>query len=329
MYRFLLQPRWLAVHVGALLAVAAFVSLGAWQWDRARTRDSGPPPTAPALGTARPLAEVVGAQNLVTPDNRGVAVTVTGRYDMAHQLLSPGHDLLGTAGFYVVTPLVTSAGQAATVVRGWVPGQQQPGAAVPAPPSGQVTVRGYLAPSETPLPAGMAGVLPAGQVERVTTADLVNRWPYRLYDGSVLLADQQPPTVPALATVPPPLPPAVTHWSVQSLTYALQWWLFAAATVWMWAAAVRKEAALSSGGGSDGGSDGVAGGAAGAGRPGELLLDDPVLDEEDRERDRPGQHDEQHLEQRPPAPGAQVEGRDEVHDVEVPMQHPDDLDHAR
>ena len=320
MYRFLLQPRWLAVHVGALLAVAAFVALGGWQWDRARTRDSGPPPTAPALSAARPLTEVVGVANLVTPDNRGAAVTVTGRYDVTHQLLSPGHDLRGEGGFYVVTPLVTSAGQAATVVRGWVPGREQPDAAVPAPPSGPVTVRGYLAPSETPLPSGMAGVLPAGQVERVTTADLVNRWPYRLYDGSVLLADQQPPTTPALATVPPPLPPTTTHWSVQSLTYALQWWLFAAATVWMWAAAVRKEAAISSGG---------AAGAAGAAGPGELLLDDPVLDEEDGERDRAGEHDEQHLEQRPAPPGPEVERRDDVQDVEVAVQHPDDVDHAR
>jgi cytochrome oxidase assembly protein ShyY1 len=329
MYRFLLQPRWLAVHVGALLAVAAFVSLGAWQWDRARTRDSGPPPTAPALGTARPLAEVVGAQNLVTPDNRGAAVTVTGRYDLAHQLLSPGHDLKGQAGFYVVTPLVTSEGPAATVVRGWVPGREQPAAAVPVPPSGQVTVRGYLAPSETPLPAGMPGVLPAGQVERVTTADLVNRWPYRLYDGSVLLADQQPPTTPALATVPPPLPPAVTHWSVQSLTYALQWWLFAGATVWMWAAAVRKEAAIASGGGSGGVAGGAVGGAPSAAGPGELLFDDPVLDEEDGERDRSGQHDQQHLEQRPAAAGPEVERRDDVQDVQVAVQHPDDVDHAR
>ncbi len=317
MYRFLLQPRWLAVHVGALLAIAAFVTLGGWQWDRARTRDSGPPATAPALSTARPLAVAVGAQNLVTADNRGAAVTVTGRYDVAHQLLSPGHDLQGKGGFYVVTPLVTSAGQAATVVRGWVPGQGQPDVTVSAPPAGPVTVRGYLAPSETPLPAGMTSVLPAGQVERVTTADLVNRWPYRLYDGSVLLADQQPPTTPALDTVPPPLPPTTTHWSVQSLTYALQWWLFAAATVWMWAAAVRKEAATGSGG------------AAGAASPGELLLDDPVLDEEDGERDRAGQHDEQHLEQRPAPPGPEVERRDDVQDVEVAVQHPDDVDHAR
>lgn len=323
MYRFLLQPRWLAVHVGALLAVAAFVALGGWQWDRARTRDSGPPPTAPALSAARPLSEVVGAANLVTPDNRGAAVTMTGRYDVAHQLLSPGHDLRGEAGFYVVTPLVTSAGLAATVVRGWVPGREHPDAAVSAPPSGPVTVRGYLAPSETPLPSGMTSVLPAGQVERVTTADLVNRWPYRLYDGSVLLADQQPPTTPALATVPPPLPPTTTHWSVQSLTYALQWWLFAAATVWMWAAAIRKEAAISSGGPAG------AAGAAGAAGPGELLLHDPVLDEEDGERDRAGQHDEQHLEQRPAAPGPEVERRDDVHDVEVAVQHPDDVDHAR
>ncbi len=314
MYRFLLQPRWLALVVGALLAVAAFVALGAWQWDRARTRDAGPPPTAPPLSTARPLADVVGPDNQVTPDNRGDAVTVTGRYDVAHQLLSPGHDLQGRSGFYVVTPLVTAPGQAATVVRGWVPGQDQPTTTVPAPPTGQVTVRGYLAPSETPLPAGLTQVLPAGQVQRVTTADLVNRWPYRLYDGSVLLADQEPPTTPALAVMPPPLPPAVTHWSVQSLSYALQWWLFAVATSWMVVGAVRKEARLGSGRALEGGP---------------LLLDDAVLDEEDRERDGAGEHDDEHLGERPSAARPQVEGRDQVDDVQVAVQHPDDVDHAR
>jgi cytochrome oxidase assembly protein ShyY1 len=233
------------------MAVLACVALGAWQFDRARTRDTPRTAGDPMAVAAVPLDSLVPADGRVSPGAQPVAVTVTGHYDQDHQILVPGREQGGTAATYVVTPLIPAQGKAVLVARGWFPADSSHADGAPGAPIGTVTVTGWLAPSE-PLEAGTADPLavPEGQVPSVTAARIAGLLPYPIVDGYVGLVDEQTavstqPVGPVLSATPNPLavPPitASVRWSVQSLLYAFEWWFFALVVIWMWAQAVGIE----------------------------------------------------------------------------------------
>ncbi len=242
MYGFLAKPRWIGATLVTLLAIAAFIGLGSWQWHRAKTRDT---PHAVNLSQLAPVpvSTALGTSATVEPGTAVRNVTAAGHYDGAHQVLTPGRTLDGRDGTYVLTPLLGVDGLGAKgliVLRGWVPGRP---AVPPAAPTGDVRISGWLSPGEdadTPVAADLPTVLPAGQVPTVTTARVLSLVPYRLVDAYVGLRAQTPAS--SLKAVPAPAPPKPgIHWSVQSLSYAIEWWFFALAAVWMWVTAVRRE----------------------------------------------------------------------------------------
>ena len=110
------------------LAAATMVGLGLWQLSRYHYRsDINARIDAAAQQPPLPLAEVLAA-----PDGGRVGaapaaeatwsvVTVTGRYDQAHEILARIRTLHGTVGFEVITPLVLADGTAVLVDRGWIP----------------------------------------------------------------------------------------------------------------------------------------------------------------------------------------------------------------
>ena len=245
----------------AVLAVLACLALGAWQFDRARTRDTPTTAGDPMAVAAVLLEAVVPADGRVPAGSQPVAVTAMGRYDGEHQLLVPGRTQGAAPADYVVTPLVMADGRAVLVVRGWQPPPEEgEEPEIPAPPIGTMTVTGWLVPSES-LDAGTVDplTLPAGQVATVTAARVAGLLPYPIVDGYVGLVQQHaepPPAVtgPVAVTAPTPLAvPQVSEsvrWSVQSLFYAFEWWFFALVVVWMWAQALRIERRREAGAGS-------------------------------------------------------------------------------
>jgi cytochrome oxidase assembly protein ShyY1 len=241
-YGFLARPRWIGATLVTLLAVAAFTGLGSWQWHRAKTRDT---PHAAELSQAPPIpvSQALGTSDSLRPGTSVRNVTAIGHYDGAHQVLTPGRALDGRDGTYVLTPLLGVDGLGAKgliVLRGWVPGTPT---VPPEAPAGTVRTTGWLSPSEdadTPVAADLPAVLPAGQVATVTTARVLSLVPYRLVDAYVGLQTQTPAST--LKAVPaPPAPKPGIHWSVQSLSYAIEWWFFALAAVWMLVTAARRE----------------------------------------------------------------------------------------
>lgn len=236
-YRFLLTPRWLALHAATLALVVACSWLGWWQLGRAQYREPAPVRAAEPV----PLDTVLAPGELVGPDDAGRVVAVAGTYDAAREVLVPGRKLTGRTGFAVVTPLVTETGWAVAVERGWIPTEAAAGA--PSTPRGQVRVTGRLTPSENPPRDGLAGSgLPAGQVPRISTSILVNEWPHELYDGYVALEAQvPPPSAAGPQLIPAPEDAGETRWSLQNLAYWLQWWVFAGAALLMWLLMVRRE----------------------------------------------------------------------------------------
>ena len=108
--------------------------------------------------------------------------------------------------------------------------------------SAQVRVTGALHPADPPSERtpGQGSGLPSGQLGSVSVVDLLDLWPYPLYTGYVIEAAQQAPaTVPA--PVPAQLPPPDPGLAWRNLSYALQWWLFAAFGLFFWYRLVRDD----------------------------------------------------------------------------------------
>jgi cytochrome oxidase assembly protein ShyY1 len=90
-------------------------------------------------------------------------------------------------------------------------------------------------------PPGQGSGLPDGQVERIVAPQLVQRWPYPLLTGYVVATAQRPvPAGPAPAAVRAD-PPSGGELDLRNLSYALQWWLFAAFGLFFWWRIVRDD----------------------------------------------------------------------------------------
>lgn len=227
-----LAPRWWLWHLALVAVLVAFTGLGLWQF-RAYDR-AAPPPRGPAV----PLAQVADPGGRLSAAAADRYVVVRGTWQADGQLVVPDRERDGRAGAWVVTPLRTGDGLV-TVVRGWVPRGEGP----PPPVGGAVTVRGVLRPNETDSEAtGVVGALPRGQVPYVSAVTVLSALPYdhtRLYDGYLLLGDQQPHDAAAPAPLPaPPRAAGPERW--RNLAYAVQWWLFAAAAVYFWGSVIRQ-----------------------------------------------------------------------------------------
>lgn len=219
-----LRPASLGLLALALALATAFAALGHWQLARSREH-ARPAPTEHVV----PLGRVLAPASPFTGKADEQRVRVTGEYVAADTALVPGRELAGRDGSWVVTALRVPAadgtsGALLPVVRGWVPA----GASAPAPPAGVVALTGRLQVSEEPR-----GVGPDGRLLAVSSADLVNLWQPPLYTGFLIAADAEPPLTP----VPSPAPQRLLD--LQNLSYAFQWWLFAAFAVLFWVKVVR------------------------------------------------------------------------------------------
>ncbi len=206
----------------ALVLMSAMVWLGVWQlgvYDDHQRADAQATLRQPPV----PLGTLLGPDSAFPSDGAGRPVTVSGTFLRADQVYVRG--MTGAGDRYaVVTPLRTATGSAVLVVRG---AQDRLGA--PAP-TGHVTVRGILEPSED-----SRGPVDARRVTNaLSVSALVNEIRPDLYSGYVLQQSSRPAQTPALSPVTPMLPDP-SRWSgIRNLLYACQWWLFAAFVAFMW-----------------------------------------------------------------------------------------------
>ena len=246
MLRFLVTPRWLALHLATVAAIAGTLFLGSWQMqayaeqeERERVAQANLAEDAPES----PIADVVPVGQALPVDAVSRPVTASGRYDDTQTLLLPGRELDGQTGWHVVTPLVGSDGSVTPVLRGWVSDPGDPGVVAP---RGEVAVRGSVQALETDQDAAVDPTLALdpNELAALTSVALFRTYPYppaTLRQAQVVLTDEQPPSTDAPALVPvaeaAPRPVGVSAW--RHLSYAWQWWLFAAAAVVFWGAFVR------------------------------------------------------------------------------------------
>lgn len=245
MYRFLLTPRWIALHVVVLLVIPAFVFLGRWQFGRFEERSANSDlVTANIEAAPVPLGTLARPGEPVKESDRFRKVVVSGTYDAGHGLVVRRRPQDGRNGYYVLTPLVIGQGQAVLVNRGWV----KAGATadtppdVPPPPPGEVSVTGRLRTGETEANSGIRerSGLPPGQVLLIDPAKIGKALPYRLVGGFVELVEQKP----APAAAPEPVPaPDVGAGGGLNLAYGVQWWLFIGIAIGGWVLLIRRELA--------------------------------------------------------------------------------------
>jgi surfeit locus 1 family protein len=205
----------LLIVLGLGLA-GAMVALGFWQLrvydaqgaEAAERRASAPPV---------PLGSVARAAESAT-EGYGRSVAFEGTYDPALQLLVP----MEGGRFRVLTGLRQPDGSLVAVIRGVVSSPNPP-----APPTGLVQQVGVLLPTEEHLPEPD---LPGGQIASVRLPALAQLWPGPLVGGYVNLSSADA-TSQGLAPAPSQLPEAPGR--LRNGAYSMQWWLFAAFTVFM------------------------------------------------------------------------------------------------
>jgi cytochrome oxidase assembly protein ShyY1 len=224
MLRLLRTSRWIGFTALVIGAIIAFGLLSRWQWARAEAKHLEQQAVEIAgAGAARPLGAVA-------PEPWS-AVTVTGVFDAATQVLVRQRPLEGQNGYWVLTALRPASGDPVWVNRGWLaatgPATTAPPA--PAPPGGEVSITGWW---RAPERARDTAALPAGMVAAVDPAVLP------LAGSPAGFIQQRDDVDPALVAVPRPQPDAG-----RNISYAMQWLLFAAVALVGWWYFLRREAA--------------------------------------------------------------------------------------
>ena len=139
---------------------------------------------------------------------------------------------MGATSLVKVTPFVVEGtGATLAVVRGFVTDPADAGA----PPPGNLTISGGLAPGESPASEPVA----PGQIGSVDLSLLVNAWPGDIYNAFVFLESEDPAAADQPTRVPTPLPDTSIQW--RNAAYAVQWWVFALFALWVWFRMVREE----------------------------------------------------------------------------------------
>ena len=228
--------RWRAGAWMTLLACAgvlAFGLMGRWQWHRAaEKRDLE---AAFAAGTLLPGSELGARSTADLP--RYAALRVRGRYDGAHQFLLDNMGHGGSTGYEVLTPLLLEDGRVLLVNRGWLPlpdGRRDrlPDIALPTLDAIELVGRIDLPPAAA-IRMGHAGpdVGPAWPKRSSfpTTAEL----------GAALARSVEPRQLLLGATEPYGYlrdwrPAGEAIGPARHLAYALQWWAFAALTLFLY-----------------------------------------------------------------------------------------------
>ena len=211
------RRRFAIVAIASIVALGC-VGLGIWQLqrladrrarnaeiERARSRE----PSLITSGAGRGALEA------------HASVRASGAFDPEREVLVYGRSLDGEPGHLVVTPLVFEDGTAALVVRGWVPFDHGSAPVVgAAPPTGELTIRGFLVPDE-----GDGSAVPDGNgvIRRLDVRGIGSTLPYPVLPLAIRLTEQVPPHT---SDLPVPVP-AEDLSEGPHLSYAIQWFSFA------------------------------------------------------------------------------------------------------
>ncbi|WP_297362814.1 SURF1 family cytochrome oxidase biogenesis protein [Mycetocola sp.] len=234
--RTMLQPRWIAMLLLALLVAGAFAWLGQWQLSRA---------VISSETVAKPTESVVDLQTVATPGEPlrdvvvGQLVDVQGTWVAGDFLVITERVNLGVTGYWVAGHLSTGDDRddpAVAVALGWSEDRktvERVAAELNADPGTSVVeVTGRLNASQGPEVPD-EGEDPF-ELSTMSVAALVNIWPDMaerpIYNGYIVAGDAPDP----LTTIDAPAVEEETTVNWLNIFYAIEWALFAGFAIFLW-----------------------------------------------------------------------------------------------
>lgn len=267
MLRLALTPRWLGFLVLVLLVDTIFVTLSAWQVDRAEHKNDVV--SAQDVDTVKDFDDVMAAEVPMPGYLSDQRVEVTGHYLPDDQIVVVDRLDEGREGSWVVTMFVpddatlgaeatldpeTAAGDtdreiAIPVVRGWAPDAETAHASRAA--DGEVTMTARVGPVEGPE---TYQDLEPGEAKSVSTSQLVNEFDVYSYSGILFPESETGPGASTPAPSDEASPEAAAgleHVALakqesggvdfQSAAYAVEWLIFAVFALYIWYRLLRDE----------------------------------------------------------------------------------------
>lgn len=219
-----ITPRWLVALAALIAFIIACIFLGQWQWDR--TQDIL---AAERSAAAEPIAleELVIDNGSWSNADIGRTVILDGTFT-AQELQLPNREFQGQSGSWIVTRFDLSSGGSIAVMRGLLPdGSQSTQVDATA-----VQLEGVLHPNEAFYEGANEN-----SIVTVDSAAIADEWGTDLIDGYVMVQRQDPePSEPgALVIVAPTVQVGDVPFPLQNFFYAIQWWIFAAFAIFVYA----------------------------------------------------------------------------------------------
>ncbi|WP_300679496.1 SURF1 family protein [Nocardioides sp.] len=220
--RFLFSRRWILFFLAVVVISWATWWLGNWQFGRLTDRkESNSIVRTNESQTATPVGNVLSVGSKVGKKSEWLLVTATGTYDPTKTITwrYRSNDRTDEAGIDVVVPFVTTSGTTLFVDRGFIANDGNDTLTkVPAPPTGTVTVEGYVRADGTGDSTKVDGSLNTRSLSSVTAAKATG---LTSYGGWLQLKSEDP--APASAPEPAGLPDLGNG---PHFFYGIQWWFF-------------------------------------------------------------------------------------------------------
>jgi surfeit locus 1 family protein len=228
------SKRWRWATLLVLVLTAVFIRLGIWQLDRLAQRRAQNQQVIAVLDS--PPFEMEAASIPAAQQVAGRWVTVTGEYDLDHQMLLLLQNWQNRAGVHLITPLLLDGGETAVLVdRGWIPDSER-GNLAAYDVTGPVSLTAYVALPES---LGRQAAPDTGfqsEIYRVDTAVIQTQLPYDLQPVYLVI----PPDETGNSQWPYRQPREVDISDGPHLGYALQWFAFALIAIVGYAYFVRR-----------------------------------------------------------------------------------------
>lgn len=238
----LLRGGWIVKHLFALLIFGTFIGLGFWQLDRLGQRRAANAARLALLDqSAVTFSDTVDPLSLV-----GRKLLITGRFLNEQSVILRGRKSdSGVDGVHLLTPLQISGSNKALIVdRGWLPAAQAlPERRAAFAIEREVTIEGLAQPAQSrpdtplaPMDLPLPGETRIDAWVRVDIGKLQAQIPTPLLPIFI----EQLPAPNTSASLPRPSDPRLLD-EGPHLSYAIQWFAFAAILVVVYAALIRQE----------------------------------------------------------------------------------------
>lgn len=234
-------PRSVAATLLVAMLAALFTSLGFWQLRRHDERVLENAVRRSRLAEAPlPLGSLVDAAGTDLTSLEYRRASIAGTYEPDGEVVVRGQVRDGQPGFHVVTPLRLEDGRVVLVNRGWVPlAMDTPPLTGAAPPTGAVEQEGFIRLGQTRR--GIGPVEPEGRLTTIVRIDLerlAGQMPGPLLGVWFQLAG--PADAGLSGGLPVPLDPPSFDEGGPHLSYAIQWFSFAAIAIVGYLAVLRR-----------------------------------------------------------------------------------------